>query len=443
MMTMTMSHNQHRFGTLHFDHMSSYSSHPQFTNPWAASSTSSSSAAAGPGTGPGPHSGNQQNLYVSNQDNAGMRHLILPKHPQHPQHPQPSNRGSSVSIAPYGSLSATAASAGSTPVAGVFRPQDLLPMSQDLLGVNRLHQPTTSAAYDASAYTSAASPVNTTYATSPSPYDHLGYPPAPMRGTFALGHEDSSRRYSQQSVASITDNGAAPRRRTLSDHDRRSLQADDRRSFQDALEASHGMLSMSQETPRNIYDVRSRQRGSTDSYGFPSTHSATSSVSSTGFSGYYGGSVDGSVSDYSTTGSDIESMSSRTLPRPQGLMPAAPPAPQSMMSSFSSKVSSSTQKKHKCKVCGKRFTRPSSLQTHMYSHTGEKRKPPFPPGRLANSRSHPLTETPRLTAFSCEVEGCGRKFSVVSNLRRHKKVHKNQGQAETPSETGSEEQQSP
>jgi uncharacterized Zn-finger protein len=55
-------------------------------------------------------------------------------------------------------------------------------------------------------------------------------------------------------------------------------------------------------------------------------------------------------------------------------MASAPPAPQSMMGSFSSKVSSSTQKKHKCKVCDKRFTRPSSLQTHMYSHTGEKRK---------------------------------------------------------------------
>ncbi|WP_368858692.1 C2H2-type zinc finger protein [Oceanobacillus saliphilus] len=35
---------------------------------------------------------------------------------------------------------------------------------------------------------------------------------------------------------------------------------------------------------------------------------------------------------------------------------------------------SNAQKKHKCKVCDKRFTRPSSLQTHMYSHTGEKRK---------------------------------------------------------------------
>jgi len=153
---------------------------------------------------------------------------------------------------------------------------------------------------------------------------------------------------------------------------------DDRRGFQDALEASHGMLSMSQETPRNIYDVRHGRgnRGSQDSYGFPSTtHSSSSSISSTGFSGYYGGSVDSNISDYSTAGSDLESLSGRTLPRPSGLIGSQiPPAPSSMMTQFSSKVSSSAQKKHKCKVCDKRFTRPSSLQTHMYSHTGEKRE---------------------------------------------------------------------
>lgn len=149
-----------------------------------------------------------------------------------------------------------------------------------------------------------------------------------------------------------------------------SVHADDRRGFAEALDASHGMLAMSQETPRNIYGTRDRT--SVDSYGFPSTHSTSSSISSSGnFSSYYGD----SVSDYSTAGSDIESVGSRTLPRPQGMMSSSvPPAPQSMMGQFSSKVSSSTQKKHKCKVCDKRFTRPSSLQTHMYSHTGEKRK---------------------------------------------------------------------
>lgn len=301
-------------------------------------------------------------------------------------------------MAPYGSLPVTAPSAGSPPMPGVYRQHGLLPMSQDLLNLNRMPHPTTSAAYDTSGYTSAASPVSQSYAPSPTTYDHLGYAPAQMRGTFSLAPEESARRYSQQSVASnptdlnpLASHGtrASPQRTTASDYDHSSLQPDDRRSFQEALEASHGMLSMSQETPRNIYDVRSRQqRGSADSYGFPSTHSSTSSISSTGFSGYYGGSVDGSVSDYSTTGSDIESLSGRTLPRPQGLMSSQPPAPQSMMGSFSSKVSSSTQKKHKCKVCDKRFTRPSSLQTHMYSHTGEKRKAPIAPIPSTNASTN-------------------------------------------------------
>ena len=148
---------------------------------------------------------------------------------------------------------------------------------------------------------------------------------------------------------------------------------------------------MSQNTtPRNIYGPQGRVgRGSGDSYGFPTTHSTSSSISSTGtYPSYFGGSVDSSVSDYSNAGSDIESVSSRTLPRPSGLLNGGiPPAPQSMMGQFSSKVSSSTQKKHKCKVCDKRFTRPSSLQTHMYSHTGEKRKSHFyVPRPITNSK---------------------------------------------------------
>lgn len=184
---------------------------------------------------------------------------------------------------------------------------------------------------------------------------------------------------------------------------------------------------MSQETPRNIYGNRN-DRSSVDSYGFPSTHSTSSSISSSGnFSSYYGD----SVSDYSTAGSDIESVGSRTLPRPQGMLSTSlPPAPQSMMGQFSSKVSSSTQKKHKCKVCEKRFTRPSSLQTHMYSHTGEKRK--YSTLHLQSSRTS--SSLSFLLAFACEVEGCGRHFSVVSNLRRHRKVHRGDARSEAGSE---------
>lgn len=224
-------------------------------------------------------------------------------------------------------------------------------------------------------------------------------------------------------------------------------------TYGDALDASRGMVALSQDlaTPRNMYGSQS-SRGPREAYGFPATHSSASSISSAGNYPYYSASVvsvDSSVTDYSSTTSEsYDGMPSRTLPRPSNLIHSSISGPQSMMSQFSSKVPSNTQKKHKCKVCDKRFTRPSSLQTHMYSHTGEKRESnqiysmyPGKPlqvcrGKINKSTNKVLT-SPLFcpTAFPCEFPGCGRHFSVVSNLRRHNKVHKGE------KESGSPEQQ--
>lgn len=364
--------SRRRFGSADYHHqMSAFSSQPHFSDPWAP----------GPSTATTSQPANQShNMFATtNQDAAGLPHLNLaaiprqaPPPPQHSPHAAHSSAASSPAMPNYTSLPVTAAPSG------VYRQHDLLSMPSDPFTLNRLPQPVSSAAYDTAPYTTAGSPVATSYPTaSSSSYAQITYSQAPLRDAFTIAHDEASRRYSQHSA------GSGGPDFSLSDPGRTSLQPDDRRAgFREALEASHGMLAMSQETPRNIYDIRHRSRGSIDSYGFPSTHSSTSSISSTGFSGYYGGSVDGSVdgsvSDYSAA-SDIEPLSgNRALPRaqpqPQPHLMTQPPAPQSMMGSFSSRVSCNTQKKHKCKVCDKRFTRPSSLQTHMYSHTGEKRK---------------------------------------------------------------------
>jgi hypothetical protein len=70
-----------------------------------------------------------------------------------------------------------------------------------------------------------------------------------------------------------------------------------------------------------------------------------------------------------------------------------------------------TARRNRCNICQKQFKRPSSLQTHLYSHTGEK-------------------------PFVCDWDNCGRLFSVRSNMIRHKKLHERDSKLKK--ETGEE-----
>lgn len=398
-MTMTLHpHDQQPYGQ-QYGNMSAPTNQPtpNFHNPWTSQAPPASHASLYAASPQVPHSGIPSN---------GHMDLSRHSHQQQQQQQQAPSRvpvPTAASMAPFGSTVAST-SAGS-PQFSMMDPTrispghaNLLSLPQDLLPINsRMHHQSPAASYatgpNVPIYTTtASSPVHPIYAPSPTNYEPVQYS---RHNNYLPSEADQSRRFSQSSVSSGTSGAsyegiemALPRvaQAPLAAFRNASGTEEQRREFQKAVEASQGMLSMkfdttNQETPRaGVYNTGPVRGRSIDSYGFPPApgHSTSSSVSSAGFSpGYYGGgSVDGgSVSDYSTAGSDLESAGPRALPRPQGLMPSQPPAPQShMMTQFSSKVSSSTQKKHKCKVCEKRFTRPSSLQTHMYSHTGEKRK---------------------------------------------------------------------
>ncbi len=55
-----------------------------------------------------------------------------------------------------------------------------------------------------------------------------------------------------------------------------------------------------------------------------------------------------------------------------------------------------SQDRYICQTCTKAFSRPSSLRIHSHSHTGEK-------------------------PFKCPRQGCGKAFSVRSNMKRHER----------------------
>jgi len=169
------SQQQRQFGGgMPFDHIS-YSTSPHFTNPW------------GPSSGPPP----SHSLYVpptSLNPNLGLDTLAK----------QQASRinDNTVSVPPY---SGVTVSAGSSHLGGAYGQDEMLTLSQDLLNPQRMQSATNGYGNEVS-YTSAPSSTQSIYARS-TPYDNMGYAPAPVRSTYTLQpHQpsDRSRRLSQQ-----------------------------------------------------------------------------------------------------------------------------------------------------------------------------------------------------------------------------------------------------
>ncbi|KAI5890604.1 uncharacterized protein SCHCODRAFT_01356580 [Schizophyllum commune H4-8] len=86
--------------------------------------------------------------------------------------------------------------------------------------------------------------------------------------------------------------------------------------------------------------------------------------------------------------------------------------------------------KYECTYCGKGFNRPSSLKVRsprLTSHQGSPHRRSIStatPEKNVGPDFRPAThDTDTTVAFVCPVEGCGRSFSVLSNMRRHARVH--------------------
>ncbi|BFZ59742.1 hypothetical protein YB2330_000758 [Saitoella coloradoensis] len=150
--------------------------------------------------------------------------------------------------------------------------------------------------------------------------------------------------------------------------------------FQETLDSARGMIAMSSQPPVPSIGNGSHMSYSNQAFSPPSMH-ADFDPSTTRFDPdhshnqcRHGSFSDRRFSETSIGSSGADEDTGYQVAPATSAQAAAMAGLQSMMTTFSSKQGSNSAKKHKCHVCQKGFTRPSSLQTHMYSHTGEKRE---------------------------------------------------------------------
>lgn len=109
------------------------------------------------------------------------------------------------------------------------------------------------------------------------------------------------------------------------------------------------------------------------------------------------------LSDHTTSGPESVQGSKSLCNSPKEISTAPLLSPKSSCKSFrrasvAGIPMNPKKNRYGCKICGKSFSRPSSLSTHINTHTGDK-------------------------PFLCPFEGCSKGFNARSNMTRHFKTH--------------------
>jgi uncharacterized Zn-finger protein len=99
------------------------------------------------------------------------------------------------------------------------------------------------------------------------------------------------------------------------------------------------------------------------------------------------------------TNNNVDIRAQSYSPKESNLISMTPTTSNNFFEQLDVASTADTSGRYVCPYCHKKFSRPSSLRIHTYSHTGEK-------------------------PFVCTEPGCGRHFSVQSNMRRHLRVHR-------------------
>lgn len=207
-------------------------------------------------------------------------------------------------------------------------------------------------------------------------------PPTPPLGPESLESAHSPSTISSQSIVSAQPYYMGQTHSSMMDH-RHSYSSSVNSSIPSSLNKRHSIVSQPATSPYT-----------TSSPYAPSPYSGSPSIHSAG--PYY--------QEPQMMGMYAQRPLPSNYPPPMNMPLTSGPAPSSSnpwqhhhyISASSAAAFPQSQDRYICQTCNKAFSRPSSLRIHSHSHTGEK-------------------------PFKCSHAGCGKAFSVRSNMKRHER----------------------